>query len=127
LTLTALPRTQLHFHACVIRSEGFDTESDGDYFDAVVEFDLMVGRDLHRGLTASVKQAAGSTFEQPLEVLPPSRWAGRLDYGQFRNCVEWYVRDQVRAQVDGHRMTDADMRVRNVRICAEETCTLADS
>ena len=117
-------RIQLVLHACVIRSEGFDTVADGDYFDAEVQFDLVVDGDAHRGLTADVKQAAGSTFDDPLEVLLPSRWIGHFDYARYRDCIEQYVRRQVMAQVGGHRMTDADLHVRDVRITAEETCTI---
>ena len=118
---------ELRFHACIIRMEGFDTDADGDYFDGEVHFDLVVEGEVHRGLTAKVKQAAGSVFADPLEVLLPSRWAGPFDYQSYRACIERYVRDQVLSQVGGHRMTDADMRVRDVRIAAEETCTFAVS
>jgi hypothetical protein len=113
----------LHFHACVIRVEGFATDADGDYFDAEVQFDLAVDGEVHRGLVARVKQAAGSTFGDPLEVLAPSRWAGHFDYARYRDCVERYVREQVLSQVGDHRMSDANMRVSDVRIVAEGTCS----
>jgi hypothetical protein len=121
----SLTQTDLTFHACIIRMEGFDTDADGDYFDGEVRFDLVVDGEVHRGLVARVKQAAGSSFAEPLEVLPPSRWVGPFDYGRYRTCVERYVRDQVMSQVGDHRMTDANMRVRNVHIVAEGTCSFA--
>ena len=115
----------LRFHACIIRVEGFDTDADGDYLDGEVRFDLVVDGEVHRGLVAKVKQAAGSSFPDPLEVLPPSRWVGHFDYGRYRACIERYVREQVRSQVGDHRMADANMRVRDVTIAAEGTCSFA--
>ena len=122
---TSMTQIRLRFHVCIIRMEGFDTDADGDYFDGEVQFDLVVDGELHRGLVGKVKQAAGSSFADPLEVLPPSRWAGHFDYDQYRACLERYVREQVMAQVGDHRMTDANMRVRDVRIAAEGTCDFA--
>lgn len=118
-----MTRIDLQFHACVIRMEGFATDADGDYFDAEVHFDLAFDGELHRGLVARVKQAAGSMFGDPLEVLMPSDWAGRVDYAPYRACVERYVREQVLSQVGDHRMGDANMRVSDVRIVAEGTCS----
>lgn len=120
-----MARVELRFHACIIRLEGFDTDADGDYFDGEVVFDLVVDSEVHRGLTANVKQAAGSSFSDPLEVLAPSRWLGHFDYGRYRTCVERYVRQQVMSQIGDHRMSDANMQVRDVRIAAEGSCTFA--
>jgi hypothetical protein len=117
-----MTRVELRFHACIIRIEGFDTKADGDYFDGEAHFDLVVDGEVHGGLSAEVKQAAGSTFADPLEVLPPSGWVGNLDYDRYRDCVERYVRKQVASQIGDHRMSDANMAVRNVRIAGEETC-----
>ena len=120
-----MARVELRFHACIIRIEGFDTDADGDYFDGQVDFDLIVDSEVHRGLIAKVKQAAGSSFTDPLEVLPPSTWTGHFDYGNYRACIERYVRQQVMSQIGDHRMSDANMQVRDVRIAAEGTCTFA--
>ena len=120
-----MSRVELRFHACTIRMEGFDTDADGDYFDGEVHFDLVVDSEVHRGLNAKVKQAAGSSFTDPLEVLPPSRWVGSFDYQRYRACIERYVREQVLSQVGDHRMANANMRVRDVSIAAEATCTFA--
>jgi hypothetical protein len=118
-------QVELLFHACVIRVEGFDTDADGDYFDGEVEFDLVVNSEVQSGLIAKVKQAAGSSFTDPLEVLPPSTWLGHYDYERYRACIERYVRRQVMSQIGDHRMSDANMQVRDVRIVAEGTCTFA--
>ena len=120
-----MDQISLRFHACIIRAEGFDTDADGDYLDGEVHYDLVVDGEMHRGLVAKVKQAAGSSFADPLEVLPPSRWVGNFDYERYRACIERYVREQVGSQVGDHRMTDANMRVRDVTIAAEATCTFA--
>ncbi len=114
----------LRFHSVNIRMEGFATESDGDYFDGEVTFDLVDGDDVMRGLSARVKQAAGSSFAQPLEVLPPSDWSGALDYDRFRDCVERYVRESVSAQIGDHRMAGGDTRVRDVQLLVERTSSL---
>jgi hypothetical protein len=120
-----MARVEFRFHACIIRIEGFDTDADGDYFDGEVHFDLVVDSEVHRGLIAKVKQAAGSSFSDPLEVLPPSRWLGRFDYGRYRACIERYVRQQVMSQIGDHRMSDANMQVRDVRIATEGSCGFA--
>jgi hypothetical protein len=116
---------ELRFHACIIRIEGFDTDADGDYFDGEVIFDLVVDSEVHPGLIAKLKQAAGSSFTDPLEVLPPSRWLGHFDYERYRACVERYVRHQVMAQIGDHRRSDANMQVSDVGIHVEATCTFA--
>ena len=123
----ALTQIKLRFHACIIRMEGFATQTDGDFFDGEVQFDLVVDGDVHRGLVARVKQAAGSRFADPLEVLPPNRWVGHFDYASYRDCVERYVREQVMSAVGDHRMSNANMRVRDVRIPAERSCNLPAS
>jgi hypothetical protein len=120
-----MARVELRFHACIIRIEGFDTDADGDYFDGEVDFDLVVDSEVHRGLVAKVKQAAGSSFTDPLEVLPPSTWLGHFDYEHYRACIERYVRQQVMSQIGDHRMSDANIQVRDVRIAAEGTCAFA--
>jgi hypothetical protein len=120
-----MARVELRFHACTIRIGGFDTDADGDYFDGEVDFDLVVDSEVQRGLIAKVKQAAGSSFTDPLEVLPPSRWLGDFDYERYRACIERYGSQQVMSQIGDHRMTDANMQVRDVRIAAGGTCTFA--
>jgi hypothetical protein len=120
-----MEQISLRFHACIIRVEGFDTDADGDYLDGEVHFDLVVDGETHGGVVARVKQAAGSSFADPLEVLPPSRWVGHFDYQRYRACIEHYVRQQVASQVGDHRMTDANIWVREVSIAAEATCTFA--
>jgi hypothetical protein len=120
-----MARVELRFHACIIRIEGFDTDADGDYFDGEVHFDLVVDSEVHRGLIAKVKQGAGSSFSDPLEVLPPSKWSGHFDYERYRACIERYVREQVMSQIGDHRMSDANMQVRDVRIATEGSCTFS--
>ena len=117
-----MARVELRFHTCIIRVEGFDTDADGDYFDGEVVFDQVVDSEVHPGLIAKVKQAAGTRFADPLEVLPPNGWLGRLDYERYRGCIERYVRQQVMSQIGDHRMS-ANVEVRDVRIAAEGICT----
>jgi hypothetical protein len=123
----ALTHTELRFHACIIRTEGFATQTDGDFFDGEVQFDLVIESDVHRGLVARVKQAAGSRFADPLEVLLPNQWVGHFDYERYRDCVERYVRERVMSEVGDHRMSSANMRVRDVRIPGERSCSLVQA
>lgn len=117
-----MTQISLLFHACVIGVEGFATDDEGDYFEGEVHFDLAVDGEVHHGLVSTVKQAAGSRFADPLEVLSPKRYAGPLDYAKFRDCVERYVRDQVTSHDSGRRSRDSEFRVRDLRLPGEATC-----
>lgn len=118
----------LQFHAFVIGTEGVRTDSDGDYLEGEVDFDAVVDGVPHLGLVAKVKQAAGSSFAEALEVEWPERFAGRLAYGAFRDCVDQYVRRQVTERVLGaHRRPERNIRIEHVRMPAEAACELADS
>lgn len=115
----------LRLHACVIEQEGVATDDEGDYFDGAVDFDLVHNGEVHRGLTARVKQAAGSRLADPLEVQWPDRFVGRLPYQGYRECVERYVRQQVARRVmHGHRALDGAIRVAHLRLPGEATCTV---
>ncbi len=114
----------LHFHACRIKTEGVATEDEGDYFDGAVDFDVVIGGRVHRGLSARVKQAAGSSFACPLEVEWPERFGGGMPYGAYRDCVDRYVRRQVaRAVLRGRRRNGA-IRVAHLRLSGEAVCML---
>lgn len=118
-----MPTVSLRFHACIIGEEGVATDDEGDYFDGEVEFDLVVNGTVHRGLVAKVRQTAGSTFADPLEVESPRPYAGPLHYGRYRDCVEQYAREQVMLQmILGHHPPEASVRVQNVRLPAERVC-----
>ncbi len=119
------PDIRLRFHACVIASAGIAPDGEGDYFDAQVDFDLAIDDTLQRGLTASVKQAAGSSFSDPLEVQWPVGFLGRLPYRGFRDCVERYVRrqDAARRHHAGRSML-RNVRLHDVRLPAEAVCSV---
>ena len=115
----------LRLHACVIEQEGVATDDEGDYFDGAVDFDLVLDGTVHRGLIARVKQAAGSSFAEPLEVQWPDRFVGRLPYQGFRECVDRYVRHQVARQVlSGYRASSGAIRTSHLRLPGEATCTV---
>ena len=118
-----MARISLRFHACLIGTEGVATDENGDYFDGEVDFDLVVDGHVHRGLVAKVKQAAGSRFADPLEVLSPNRYRGPLNYGRFRDCVERYVREQVSSQPGEHRAPGAPFQVNDIRLPGEAACS----
>ena len=115
----------LQFHAFVIGAEGIRTDSDGDYLEGEVDFDAVVDGVPHRGLVAKVKQAAGSSFAEALEVEWPERFTGRFAYGAFRDCVDQYVRRQVPERVLGaHRRPDRTIRIAHPRMPVEAACDL---
>jgi hypothetical protein len=109
----------VRFHACTIASEGLATDDEGDYLDGEVDLDIIVDGKTHPGLVARVKQAAGSRFADPLEILPPVPYAGPLHYGRFRECVERYVRERVARQ---GQERERNVRLHDLRLPAEATC-----
>ena len=117
----------IQFAAFVMETEGVRTDSDGDYLAGEVDFDAVMDGVSHLGLVAKVKQAAGSSFADALEVEWPEGFAGRFEYGAFRECVDQYVRRQVTEGVLGaHRRRVSNIRVEHVRIPAEAACELVD-
>lgn len=120
------PDIRLRFHACLIELAGIATDDEGDYFEAQVDFDLAIDDTLQRGLVASVKQAAGSSFSDPLEVQWPAGVIGRLPYRGFRDCVERYVRQQVAGRrSERARSAERNIRLHDVRLPAEAACTVS--
>jgi hypothetical protein len=120
-----MPDITLQFHAFVIGTEGIRTDDEGDYLEGQVDFDAVIDGSLHRGLVARVKQAAGSSFADPLEVEWPERFAGRFKYGAFRECVEQYVRRQVSERIIGARPTPIrNIRIDDARLSVEASCDM---
>ena len=113
----------LRFHACIIHAEGVATDDEGDYFTGAVDFDMVIDGHVHRGLVAKVKQAAGSRFEDGLEILAPVRYEGPLNYGRYRDCVERYIRDLVASQQAERPARDGPYSVHNVRLSGEAACS----
>jgi hypothetical protein len=115
----------LTFHSFAIASEGIATQDEGDYLDGEVDFDAVIDGSLHEGLIARVKQAAGSSFADPLEIEWPDRFAGRFTYAAFRDCVEQYVRRQVSERILGpRRRPSKEIRIDHVRFAVEASCEM---
>jgi len=115
----------LKFHAFVIGTEGIRTDDEGDYLEGQVDFDAVIDGSLHPGLVARVKQAAGSSFADPLEIEWPERFAGRFTDDAFRECVEQYVRRQVSERILGARRIPArNIRIDDVRLPVEGSCDM---
>jgi hypothetical protein len=114
----------LQFRAFVIGTEGIGTDDEGDYLDGEVDFDAVVDGAVHRGLVARVKQAAGSSFADPLEIEWPERFAARFRYGAFRECVEQYVRRQVSERILGARPRPRNVRIEKLRLAAPASCDM---
>jgi hypothetical protein len=116
----------LTFRAFAITTEGIGTDDEGDYLDGEVDFDAVIDGSIHRGLVAKVKQAAGSSFADPLEVEWPERFAGRFTYSAFRECVEQYVRRQVSERILGARpRPERNIRIDHLRLPVESSCDMA--
>ena len=115
----------LTFHAFVIGTEGIGTADEGDYLDGEVDFDAVIDGSVYRGLVAKVKQTAGSSFAEPLEVEWPDRLADRFMYAAFRECVEQYVRREVSERVIGaRRRPEPSMRIDHVGFLDEASCEM---
>ena len=115
------------FHAFAIGTEGVRTDSDGDYLRGQVEFDAIVDGVVHRRLVATVRQAAGSSFADALEVEWPKPFAGRFAYDAYRECVDRYVRRQVTERVLGaHLPPERNIRLADVRVPAEAACDVSE-
>jgi hypothetical protein len=114
----------LKFHAFVIGTQGIRTDDEGDYLDGQVDFDAVVSGSLHRGLVVRVKQAAGSSLTDPLEIEWPERFPIRFSYGAFRDCVEQYVRRQISERILGARPDVEQIRIEDVRLPGEASCDM---
>jgi hypothetical protein len=117
-----VPRISMHFHRLDVRSRGTGPGGDGDYLDGEVDFDLVVDGTTHRGLTARVKQAAGSRFADPLEILVPTTRVAWRHYGRYRDCVERYVRARLAGRPSERTPGRPTDHLRDVRLEAEATC-----
>ncbi len=117
-----MAQVSLRFHSLNIRREGFMTD-DGDYLEADVDFDLAVGHTVRRGLASMVKQSAGATLAEPLEILPPAQYQGPMNYGGFRDCVEQYARQQLASYLASRRFPNTDVSLRNIRLPSEWACS----
>jgi hypothetical protein len=116
-------QVSLRFHAFHIRREGFATDDADDYLEGDVDFDLVIDGAIQRRLAAGVKQSAGATLADPLEILPPADYRGQIDYGRFRACVEQYARQQLTSYLASARLPKTNVRLRDIRLPAEWTCS----
>jgi hypothetical protein len=114
----------LQFHAFVIGTEGIRTDDEGDYLEGEVDFDAVIDGATHRGLVAKVKQAAGSSFADPLEIEWPEGFSARFRYAAFRECVEQYVRRQVSERILGARTSPRNIRIDHVRLAVDAWCDM---
>jgi hypothetical protein len=78
--------------------------TDPEHLVSEVEFDLEAGGKRHSGLRAIVKQAAGSSYGDQLEVGPPIGYDGPFNQQAFAECAEKYYRDLIGAAGHGIRI-----------------------
>jgi hypothetical protein len=71
-------------------------EPDEDHIDSLIEFDLQIGDERLRDLTAEVRQLNGTDFQtEPLEVGEVIGYRGPWNDGEFREFCQRYYRDVV--------------------------------
>jgi hypothetical protein len=71
--------------------------TDAEHLISEVQFDLEANGSRYPGLRAIVKQAAGSSYSDQLEVGPPIGYDGPFNQQAFAECAEKYYRGLIGA------------------------------
>ena len=94
-----MPHVTVHFQRLEVESlsanMGDEEEgtADDDHMISRVHFSIAVPGKLHTDLSVTVKQAAGSRFDDAtLEIGQPKGYNGPFDWNAFRVCVARYYR-----------------------------------
>ena len=108
-----MPQGKLVFTKIIQDSQ--DYGSTEEHMVSRVFFDIVVGKEVHRGLYADVRQPVGESFEEgPLTVSFPPAIQGRVDFHAFSRHVEDYYRDAVGSRGRGiHIAGGGNIRMRN--------------
>jgi hypothetical protein len=96
--LADMPTGTIEFKCIRINLMRISTfEPDESKIDSLVEFDLQIGDERLRDLSAEVRQQNGTDFEsQPLEVGNVVGYDGPWNYEEFRESCGRYYRDIIR-------------------------------
>ena len=81
---------RIQFYRLIQNSQALGTGAE--HLISEVQFDLEASGKRYPGLRAIVKQAAGSSFTDQLEVGPPIGYDGPFDQHAFAECAETYYR-----------------------------------
>src|SRR5260370_32535949 len=78
-------------------------EPDESQIDSLIEFDLKIGDERLRNLSAEVRQLNGTDYQsQPLVVGNVIGYNGPWNYEEFRDFCERYYRDVIGSSGMGH-------------------------
>jgi hypothetical protein len=92
-----MPTGTIEFKCIRINLQRIATfEPDESQIDSLIEFDLTIGDERLRDLSAEVRQLNGTDFQsQPLEVGNIMGYNGPWNYEEFREFCERYYRDVI--------------------------------
>jgi hypothetical protein len=92
-----MPTGTIEFKCIRINLKRISTfEPDESHIDSLIEFDLKIGDQRLRDLSAEVRQLNGTDFQrQPLEVGNIIGYDGPWNYEEFREFCEEYYRDVI--------------------------------
>jgi hypothetical protein len=96
-SITEMPTGTIEFKCIRINLKRISTfEPDESHIDSLIEFDLLIGSERLRDLSAEVRQLNGTDFRrQPLEVGNVIGYDGAWNHDQFREFCEEYYRDVI--------------------------------
>jgi hypothetical protein len=99
-----MPTGTIEFKCIRINLKRISTfEPDKSQIDSLIEFDLKIGDERFRDLSAEVRQLNGTDFRsQPLEVGNVIGYDGPWNYEEFREFCGRYYRDVVGSSGMGH-------------------------
>ncbi len=92
-------KARVHVYRLIQNSQELGT--DNEHMISDVTFTLEVGTQRYPALHALVKQSAGSTYTDPLEVSAPVDYEGPFDQQAFADGIEAYFRECVGPTASG--------------------------
>jgi len=105
-----MPTGTLEFKCIRINLKRISTfEPDENQIDSLIEFDLKIGDECLRDLSAEVRQLIGTDFQsQPLEVGKVIGYDGPWNYEEFREFCGRYYRDVIGSSGVGRTINRGD-------------------
>jgi hypothetical protein len=102
--ITDMPTGTIEFKCIRINLKRISTfEPDESHIDSLIEFDLEIGDERLRDLSAEVRQLNGTDFQrQPLEVGSIIGYHGPWNYEEFQEFCQEYYRDVIGSSGMGH-------------------------
>jgi hypothetical protein len=105
-----MPTGTLEFKCIRINLKRISTfEPDENQIGSLIEFDLKIGDECLRDLSAEVRQLIGTDFQsQPLEVGKVIGYDGPWNYEEFREFCGRYYRDVIGSSGVGRTINRGD-------------------